>query len=347
VEHLHHRLLKSGLSTRRVATILCAINASLVGFGLLMTTFQSHAAGIFLLALIVAVYVLFRHMAVIELRETGRVLLTGLRRPAHSVLKALIYPCWDMFCLTGALALAMALFEPSTVGFWHSWFLDLPIWVTPTFSLLAISRTYVTVWTRARILDILMLLFTLQAGLLISVAISLIIDPLSLNRIFLRALVVGALGHAAILSVRVFYRCAEEIVVYLRSKNDGNLVVERVVLYGAGGRSQLFLKERGFNNSGSLDNRMIIGMIDDEPTLHGKWVYGHLVIGGGRDLEQLISHYRITSIIITAALKPESLLLVKKLAFQHGLCLSEWCFENRILETVAVHRPMAESGTAA
>ena len=102
VEHLHHRLLKSGLSTRRVATILCIVNGGLVGFGLLMATFQSHAYGIFLLALLAAVYVLLRHMAVIELRDTGKMLLTGLRRPTHAQLKALAYPVWDMVCLAGA-----------------------------------------------------------------------------------------------------------------------------------------------------------------------------------------------------------------------------------------------------
>ena len=84
MDHLHHRLLKSGLSTRRVATILCILNGGLVGFGLLMATFKSHAYGIFLLALLAAVYVLLRRLAVIELRDTGKMLLTGLRRPTHS-----------------------------------------------------------------------------------------------------------------------------------------------------------------------------------------------------------------------------------------------------------------------
>ena len=116
VEHLHHRLAKAGLSTRRVAMVLCVTNAVLVVFGLLLTTFQSHASGIFLLALLAFVYVLLRHMAVIELRETGRVLLTGLRRPTHSLLKALAYPFWDALCLAGALALAMWVFEPAASG---------------------------------------------------------------------------------------------------------------------------------------------------------------------------------------------------------------------------------------
>jgi UDP-N-acetylmuramyl pentapeptide phosphotransferase/UDP-N-acetylglucosamine-1-phosphate transferase len=332
VEHLHHRLVKMGLSTRRVAIVLCVTNAVLVVFGLLLTTFQSHASGIFLLALLVFVYVLLRHMAVIELRETGRVLLTGLRRPNHALLKALAYPFWDAFCLGGSLALAMWVFEPAGAVFWHSWFLDLPIWVTPTFCLLAVSRTYVTVWTRARILDVLMLLFTLQAGLLLSLGIALLIDPYSASKWFLRALVIAALGNGAMILARVFYRCVEEIVLYLRSTSDAITERERVVLYGAGGRCQLFLKERGFNNSSSFDRRVIVGLIDDEPALHFKWVYGHIVLGGGRDLPKLIPHHRITGIIITAALRPESLAAARQAASQYGLMLTEWHFECQRLD---------------
>lgn len=328
LEHLHHRLLKSGLSSRRVATILCIVNGGLVLFGLLMTTFQSRASGIFLLALLAAVYVLLRHMAVIELRDTGKILLTGLRRPTHSLIKALAYPFCDMLWLAGSLGIAMWVFEPQKAGFWHAWFLDLPVWVTPTFSLLAVSRTYVTVWTRARVLDVLMLLFTLQAGLLLSLGIALLIDPFNASNWLPRVLVIGALGHGAIISVRMVYRCVEEIVLYLKSKYDPNSKSERMVLYGAGGRCQLFLKERGFNNSSSFDGRTIVGLIDDEPTLHFKWVYGNLVLGGSRDLPQLIPRHSITGIVITAMLKPEARAAIQNLALQHGIHLTEWRFEN-------------------
>jgi UDP-N-acetylmuramyl pentapeptide phosphotransferase/UDP-N-acetylglucosamine-1-phosphate transferase len=332
VDHLHHRLLKMGLSTRRVATVLCIINAGLVVFGLLMVTFQSHAFGFFLLALLAAVYVLLRRMAVIELRDTGKMLLSGLRRPTHAQLKSLAYPVWDMVCLGASLAVAMWIFEPSKAEFWHRWFLDLPVWVTPTFSLLALSRTYVTVWTRARVLDVLMLVFTLQGGLLLSLGIALLIDPSNAWNWLLRVLVIGALGHGAIIGVRVFYRCIEEIVLYLKSTGEPNAGSERVVLYGAGGRCQLFLRERGFNDSRSFDNRTIVGLIDDEPSLHFNWVHGYRVLGGLRDLPQLVPRHRISGIIITATLGPEVRAAIQELAAQHHLHLSEWRFEYRDLD---------------
>jgi FlaA1/EpsC-like NDP-sugar epimerase len=248
------------------------------------------------------------------------------------MIKALAFPVWDMFCLAVALAVAMRVFEPPSEKFWHDWFMDLPIWVTPTFSLLAISRTYVTVWTRARILDALTLLFTLQGGLFISVGIALIIDPSGGSKWLIRALVISALGHAAILASRMFYRCVEETVHFLKSNHAPQANLERVVLYGAGGRCQLFLKEYGFNDSGSFGGRQIVGLIDDEPTLHLKWVYGHIVMGGLEELPKIIPRHRITGIIITAGLKPESMSGVRELAKQQGVRLSEWSFQNRLLE---------------
>lgn len=292
------------------------------------------ASGTFLLALLAFVYALVRYVTVTELRETGQALMARMRRPANSLPKALAYPLWDSFCLAGALALAMRVFEPGHERFWRSWFLDLPIWVTPTLCLLAVSRTYITVWTRARFLDVLMLLFTLQSGLLLSLGIALLIDPSALAQWFLRALMVAMIAHAAIIFSRLSYRCVEEIVLYLRSASDVSTVPERVLLYGAGGRCQLFLKERGFYNSSSFDQRAIVGLIDDEPALHFKWVSGHKVLGGARDLPQLIRHYHIRGLVITTTLRPESLRAAQDLAAQFGLSLSQWQFHTRRLDAI-------------
>ena len=328
VEHLHHRLRKTGLSTPRVAMLLCVLNAALVFFGLLITSFQSHAAGIFLIALLAVAYVLMRHLAVIELRDTGRALLNGLRRPTHATFKSLSYPVWDMMCLSGSVALAMALFEPTPASFWHSWFLDLPVWVTPAFSLLAASRTYVTNWTRPRMLDVLLLVFTLQIGLLFSLGLALLIDPVNAQQSLMRAFVVAGLGIPAIVTFRLIYRSVEELVNYYRGKSDVKSAAQQILLYGAGGRCQLFLKERGFHESSSFDDRNIVGLIDDEPALRSQWIYGYLVIGGIRELPQIIIRYKVTGIVITAALRPEVLVALQELAQERHLHLSEWCFRE-------------------
>lgn len=324
VEHLHHRLTQSGLSTKRVATFLYVLNGGLVTFGLAIMLFQSQAAGIFLIALLAGVYVLMRQLAVIELRETGSALLMGLRRPTHSTLKSLAYPAWDMVWLAGSLALIMWFVEGQRVDFWHTWFIDLPIWVTPTFSLLALSRTYVTYWPRARLRDVLMVLFWLQTGILFSLGLALIIDPVADSMWVLRAVLVAGISHPVIVTSRLIDRCIEEFVLWLKRQGDTVGHAERVVLYGAGIRAQLFLKDRAMTISKKPDGRQILGFVDDEKGLHFQWVYGFLVLGGLKELPLLIERQRVSRVIIVSELLPDSRAAVLKITTQSGIKLSEW-----------------------
>ncbi len=323
VEHLHHRLIQSGLSTQRVATFLYILNGGLVTVGLMLMLFQSHAAGIFLIALLAGVYVLMRQLAVIELRETGRALLMGLHRPTHATFKALAYPVWDMFWLAGSLALIMWVIEGQRVDFWHTWFVDLPVWVTPTFSLLALSRTYVTYWPRARLRDVLMVLVWLQAGILFSLGLALVIEPAAGKQWVIRAILVAGISHPVLVASRLFYRCIEELVLWLKRQGDPG-ETERVLLYGAGIRAQLFLKDRALRIAKNFDGRLIVGFIDDEKTLHFQWVYGQLVLGGLKELPALIERQKINRVIIVAELPPESRSAVQEIAARCGIRLSDW-----------------------
>ncbi len=323
LEHLHHRLKFAGLSTGRVAMYLCVLNGALVLVGLLIALYQSRAAGIFLIALLVGVYLLMRHLAVIELRETGKAFLMGLRRPTHSALKALSYVICDMLWLAGSLALIMWVVEPQRGDFLRAWYLDLPVWVTPTFSFLAISRAYVTYWPRARLRDVISLVFWLQTGILFSLALALLIDPAHGEQWLIRALLVAAISHPVIIVSRIIYRCLEELALWIRRYSDST-VPERVLLYGAGTRAQLFLKDCAMRNSKVPDRRLIVGLIDDEKALHFQWIYGQLVLGGIKELPHLIEKWRIDRIILVADLLPENRQTVREMTQREAICLSEW-----------------------
>jgi UDP-N-acetylmuramyl pentapeptide phosphotransferase/UDP-N-acetylglucosamine-1-phosphate transferase len=325
LEHLHHRLKFGGLSTQRVAMYLYVINGTLVIVGLLIALFQSQAAGIFLIALLAGVYVIMRHLAVIELRETGSALLMGLRRPTNSAIKSLFYPFWDMIWLSGSLAIIMWVVEPTKrVDFWHNWFFDLPVWVTPTFSLLAISRNYVTYWPRARLRDIISVIFLLLGGILFSLALALLVNPAESRESIIRALWVIAISHPPIIASRVIYRCIEELAIWLRGQSEPSGATERILLYGAGTRAQLFLKDCVAVNAKTPDRRLIVGFIDDESALHYQWTYGYLVLGGTKELPHLISKWRINRIMVVADLLPENWQVIREIAVQEGVRLSEW-----------------------
>jgi UDP-N-acetylmuramyl pentapeptide phosphotransferase/UDP-N-acetylglucosamine-1-phosphate transferase len=324
MEHLHHRLIKAGFSTQRVATLLYALNGVLVTVGLTIMFFQSHAAGIFLIALTAGVYVLMRQLAVIELRETGSALLMGLRRPTHSTFMGLVYPLWDMVWLAGSLALIMSVVEGQRADFWHTWFMELPIWVTPTFSLLALSRTYVTYWPRARLRDVLMVFFWLQTGIFSSLGLALVIDPEARLKWLIRAILIVGLSHPVIIASRLVYRCIEELVFWLKRQGEASGEIEKVVLYGAGVRAQLFLRDRVIKTSTGSDGRQILGFIDDESGLHFQWVYGFLVLGGIKELPLLIERQKVSHVIIVSDLLPQNRAAIQEITNRCGIKLSEW-----------------------
>lgn len=338
LDHLHHRLLKAGLSTRRVAVVLCVGNAGLVLFGLIMTTFESRAAGIFLIAFLAGSYVLMRHLAVIELRDTGDALMRGLRRPTPITFKALAYPAWDMVAMAGAVAVAKLLSDNYTPTFWYDWFVSLPVWLTPTFALLAVSRTYIIVWSRARTRDLIILFLTLLSGMFLSLGLALLIYPEDqIQKDLLVALSVFALGHPAILALRIFYRAIEELVYWSRSKDANKTDGRRILVYGSGARCWLWLRDLSFSKSEKVLGRTIVGLIDDDETLHSRWVYGFPVLGGRQDLPGLIARHGISGVVVTADLRAESRAAVLALARQLEIELSEWTSGEQVL----IEKPLA------
>lgn len=324
LEHIHHRLLRAGFSTRRVAYMMYLGNAILVAVGLLLMLYQSYAVGILLLIFVTGTFVLIRNLAVIELRDTGSFLLRGLARPTPAKIRALLDPLWDTIWLAAGVTLAMRFEGLPRTASWNEWFLELPIWVTPTVSLLAWSRTYVTIWARARVLDALMLVEMLLIGLGISLAIALLIDPSDVRGALLRTMMVGSISMPAIFGLRMLFRVVQELTVHFKNKSDSRSTLDRAVLYGAGQRCQLLLKDCAFRSAGGCSHYHIVGLIDDDPLLQGQWVYGYPILGGASDLEHLAEYHRLTRIVVTATLDPQRLRSLQELAHQRGIRLSEW-----------------------
>lgn len=244
-----------------------------------------------------------------------------------------------MIWLSGSLALILWVVLNRREDFWHNWFLDLPIWVTPTFSLLAISRTYVTYWPRARLRDIISLACWLEAGILFSLGLALVINPSETRQSVLTAVLVAAISHPVIIVSRIIYRCAEELALWIRRQNDPAVPPERVLLYGAGTRGQLFLKDLAIRSSKNPDRRVIVGFVDDENALHFQWIYGYLVLGGTKELSHLITKWKVNRIIVVADLLPESWKTVREIVTREGVHLSEWIPQEHEINLTKTKRP--------
>src|SRR5699024_4658244 len=71
--------------------------------------------------------------------------------------------------------------------------------------------------------------------------------------------------------------------------------VKRVLIYGAGSAGSLVANEI----SSSPDyNSYVVGFIDDNPYLKGKFVAGYIVFGSNAMLEKIIDQHSIDEIIV-------------------------------------------------
>ena len=91
--------------------MLYAATAGLVLVGLLASVFHDRALGILVLAFLLAAYTVVRHLAGIELRESGRAVLRGLSRPVRRNRTLLFYLAGDILILNAVLLAGHALLD--------------------------------------------------------------------------------------------------------------------------------------------------------------------------------------------------------------------------------------------
>ncbi len=334
-EHLHHRLRKRGLGQHQIAILLYVINGLLVVTGLLSLAFRDQALGIFLVAFVAGVYVIMRHLAEVELWDTGRVLVSGLKRPQQRVAAYFFYPVFAVICLILSLGLSLGIVQllAPVERVWEVWISSIPIWVAPAFLSFCAARIYSRVWSLARTNDYLMLGVSLAGSVLISTALSGFLHPDQWQRYLVMAFIFIGLANVLLMGSRMFVRgVVDALALWSESQfyRRGG-IVRRVLLYGSGGRCLLYLRERALNTFDFSTRRMVVGLIDDDPNLRFRRVGGYVVLGSGREILDLIAKYRIDEIIITAQLRDESLHTLIATCGLNRVRLSEWHYEERTI----------------
>lgn len=335
MEHLHHRLTKSGMSQRRVATVLYILGVFLVGVALLGLAWQTYAIGIYLVAFVAGAYVVVRHLARVELWDSGSALLYGLRRPPGKTAAVILYPAVDVAILSGCLAAALWLTweEPSVITFKYAWLHAAPIWVGFSFIAMFVARTYQRVWSRARIGEFLLLGIAMFLGVMAGVAF-MVMEGEALDRtLILRALLYFGMSLPIVSGVRMVSRMLQDVMDF--SARHPSLAIYRdchnAMIYGAGVRGILFMRQRSAKYPGAGDRRRIVGILDDDTNMHGRLAYGYPVRGGIDRLESLVKRYAVKEVVVTAKLKPEVLRRLRAIAYRQNLILTEWCIEERPL----------------
>ena len=333
-DHLHHRLLRQTLNQRTVAISLYGMSAALVTVGLCGTLLESRAPGLFLIAFIVATAVVVRHLQRVELWDTGRLLSgkrgtvrQGLLLPFYIVLDATSLCCVWMIARWGTgLPLSRAAF--------HS---ELPLFVVPVFVMLALTKTYWRVWSRAQIRDFVMLGNAVCAGTVIGAGLVwLLCDDVS--HVLRFSLVFGALAVFPISVVRTWRDSVRGVVQIL----EREILLDkpetlRLLAYGGGLRFRSYLRELG-ERSG-MNNRVILGILDDDVSLRGRTIAGHRVIGGLDTLDGWMEGQRVDGVVITCLMGAEKRKRLTRKLVEKGLSVLIWDCEEKLLRGKAMPPP--------
>lgn len=325
MEHLHHRLVRLGLSQRRVAIILYGASLALVVVGVLSLVFHERAGAIIFLSFIAGIYVIVRHICHTELWDSGALVAAGFARPKGKVAATVVLPILDVVVLVAALAFTDWLLYPHlSFGEFKVLFLgQLSWWVGIPFLALVLSQAYARVWSRARISEFVLLAIAYLAGCAVAFGLVNLQGVGSVREAFVHGLIYSGVSCFFILGLRSFPRAFQDIVALIRASGEMG-ASRRILLYGGGSRCQLYVRRRlveMFERGGA---QPIVGIVDDDPNLRKRLVLGYRVVGVGAELPTLLDDLEITDIVLLCTLPDEARSRLVELCRSCGIGLSLW-----------------------
>ncbi len=161
-----------------------------------------------------------------------------------------------------------------------------------------------------------------------SIAVSVTICD-SIHHVGYRRLVgafLSYLGAAVpgIMAVRVLPRLLQDGIAVLQRHQGRNRSRERVVLYGAGFRATLLLREQSFRSGDRTRDRHIEGIIDDDPNIQGRLVHNLPVLGNLEALPRLARERGLCGVIITADVGEQKRVELVGVCAEAGIRVWEW-----------------------
>lgn len=310
-DHLHHRILRSvNLNQRRAAWILYALAAGGVVTGLFGLYLESRAAGLWLFAFAVASVIVVKDLSRIELFEAGRLLNDvthshrTFRRRRLARLSSVLLLLFDVFSLFGVFVFVCWTFKiPLNRDVLR---IVLPIWTAAVFFSLVFFRAYSTVWSRAMMSNFIRLLAACLTGAVIATVATYYAPLKTVFKIKSFAIAYTSIGFIVLAGVRILRSVVRDFFYaidcsQLKSRKD----VSRLLVYGTGLRYRAFRRE--LVRSTSRNSRIIVGLLDDDVLLWGKYIGGMKVLGGLENTDETINAVNADSLVIACELSDERL----------------------------------------
>ena len=337
-DHLHHRILRStGLNQRKTAWILYMMTLVAVLFGLGGMMLKSRSAGLWLAAFAVGCVVVFRDMARVELFDAGRLLASFARDRATASRRRwakLSIPCHVVFDVLALVAsffvMLYAMQLPVTKIECR---VALPIRVAASFALLIFFRTYVTVWSRAMTSNFARLFVACAAGAIagsvgVCCAPNVIPDDVAQAEVAGATLVYFLVSFLLLSAARLARPVVRDVFYSLDcARLKGRKDVSRVLVYGAGLRYRAYRRE--LVRTTSANDRMIVGLMDDDILLRGQYVGGIRVYGTLLEAPEIINRLNVDSVVVACEVTDAWLKVVKETLGPTGVRVTHFKFEEK------------------
>ena len=332
-DHLHHRILRAAkLNQRKAAWILYLFALFLVGVGLSSVVLKSKAAGLWVIAVAIASIVIFKDISRVELFDAGRLLNAFARdnnrehRRTIAKLAIPFYVVFDILALVGvfficnwALKIGVSRVELR---------IALPLRVLAVFVCLMALNIYRTAWSRAMSSNYVRLLLACVFGSALGSAAIYYVpgaDHLELKAMTLAYAMTSAVCLALVRLARGLVRDVFYAIDCSRLK--GRKDVSRVLVYGSGLRYRAFRRELVRNTS--ANDRIIVGIIDDDFLMRGQYIGGIRVMGTLSQSPEIINALNVDSVVIACAMRPEWLKVVLQVLKPTGVKVTLFNFSEK------------------
>lgn len=344
-DHLHHRLLRSGKNHSQVAVFCYIMTALLAGAGLAATVFHNHSQGILGLTFLLAAYTVMRHLAWIELQESGWMVLRGLSRPVRRNRTLLLYLMGDVLLLNAALLASLLLqYGPEAGGIQalkKLWLENAPLDLGLPFLFLLLFRSYSRVWYLARISEYVSTVVAVLLGVAFACALQILGTGSSEQMVtrLLHAVLYAGLAAPAVLFVRAAVRMIQDLVFWRQRAEGGTESPElRALVCGAGYNTTLFLR-RLMQRSSTESFVRVVGLVDRDEAIRGHFVHGLPVLGRIEELPALIAEYHVNTVYLVEESPEEEIQQIQDAVEAAGVNLLRW----EIREVSLVHNGEAAS----
>ncbi len=329
-DHLHHRLLRQGRGQGQVAGMLYVATLALVAVGLLASVFHDRALGILVLAFLLAAYTVVRHLAGIELLESGKVVLQGLSRPVRRNQTLLFYIVGDLLILNAVLLAGHSLLDLQD-GVRDSalkaiWLRTVPTDVVLPFLALLLFRSYSRVWYLARISEYASTGIAVALGYAVACGVHLL-GAQGRDEVFallLRYLLLAGLAAPTVVLTRAAVRVVQDLMLGRpRETGPARAAPVRALVCGAGHRTTLFLRQSELR---SIDGTPveIAGLVSDDSAITGHAVHGIRVVGTCRELPALIARHRIGVLYLVEPVSGAEIGELRRMLADHPVRMVRW-----------------------